>query len=54
MTLYQAQKMSELLKEGWTIVPNPDVESEKTGAHNIKDTEGVVYSVNGDGSLSKL
>jgi hypothetical protein len=54
MTLYQAQKMSELLKEGWIVVPDPDVENGRTGANNIKDPQGVVYSVGGDGTLTKL
>ena len=53
MTKYQVQKMTELLKEGWTVVPNPNIENE-SGAQNIKDPKGVVYSVNGDGSLSEL
>jgi hypothetical protein len=52
MTKYQVQKISELLKEGWTVVPIPD--ENESSASNVKDPKGVVYSVNGDGSLSKL
>jgi hypothetical protein len=54
MTHYQAKKMSELLNEGWTAVPDPEVEQGRMGAQNIKSPEGVVYRVAGDGSLEQL
>ncbi len=51
MTQMQCKKMSELLKEGWTSVPDPE---HRMGAVFVKDTEGVMYHVNGDGSLEQL
>jgi hypothetical protein len=51
MTQMQVKKMSELLHEGWTSVPDTE---HRMGVSMMKSPEGVMYHVNGDGSLEQL
>ena len=51
MTQMQGKKMLELLREGWTSVPDPE---HRMGAVFVKNPEGVMHYVNGDGSLEQL
>jgi hypothetical protein len=51
MTQMQCKKMSELMKEGWSSVPDPE---HRMGTVMVKNHEGVMHYVNGDGSLEQL
>ena len=51
MTMYQVKQMSELLKQGWTSVPDPE---HRMGVALMRNPEGIMYHVNGDGSLEQL